>query len=247
MALDDRSPEYWRRLADEGDTVAMRQLAYLLRETDPASSQIWLRRAVQAGDVAAVFSLGVSLSESKPAEAAQWYRRAAEAGDRSAMFNLGLLAKVVHRRERRRWLERAAGLGHPEAAHALGVSLLPWHPRRAQRWFRRGADDGNQRSMVRVASDLDIRRRTTLRRARRERLRLEMLWLLMGAAELGDADAMWRLGLYCGSHDDDEGASRWYQSAAERGHSAAQLVVNEGRSPRSAWRVARATYREATR
>jgi hypothetical protein len=87
------------RAAGRGDTVAMRELGLLLRDTspaDPAGAAQWLTRAAEAGDILAMRELGTmrALGLAGPpdrAAALVWLRQAATAGDAEAQRLMQLL------------------------------------------------------------------------------------------------------------------------------------------------------------
>ncbi len=227
MALDDGEVEYWERVADDGDVEAMRRVAYLFRESDPSRSLRWLRGAADSGDTVARFNLGNRLAESDPAEAARWYRLAADAGSVEAMYNLGRLLRKRDRRESLRWFGQAALRDQADAMYSVAL-LLRWrHPRESLRWSRQAADKGSVHAMNWLASRAALRGMTSFG-ANRRRLMNENVDLLHKAADLGNSEAMCRLGIHYESQGRKDEARRWYQAAADRGYDTARRLLDGG-------------------
>ncbi len=144
-----------RKLAEDGDPVAQRQLGTLY-QTGVGVSQSneialsWYRAAADQGDVIAFYNLGVMYDgglgvEQDHAAAAHWYRRAVDRGDAKAMYNLGLLheyglATPQDYGAAMRLYEQAADLGEPWAQFALALLYdkglgVARDPVRAYMWF----------------------------------------------------------------------------------------------------------------
>lgn len=112
------------RAAEEGDTLAMYNLAYLAAERgDPTENERWSRASAEAGHPGGAFSLGLLAYERGDLEAAEtWYRKAAGAQYADAMFNLGnLLRERGDRDGAEHWYGRAAAAGVAEAAENLAI------------------------------------------------------------------------------------------------------------------------------
>jgi hypothetical protein len=93
--------QWYRRAADQGDTLAQFQLGVLYANGQGVARNyeeavLWYRRAADQGDAVAQFNLGVRYDNGQGVpqsykEAGQWYRRAAEQGHARAQSNLGVL------------------------------------------------------------------------------------------------------------------------------------------------------------
>jgi len=93
--------ELLRPLAEQGNTFAQVNLAYLTFEGDgtAANSQEaakWYRRAAEQGDENAQYNLGVMYENGKGverdlSEAVKWWRKAARQGYADAQYNLGAM------------------------------------------------------------------------------------------------------------------------------------------------------------
>lgn len=94
--LDDNLDDFeawYRRAADNGDPVAMADLAELLKNRgNDEEAQLWYQSLAEEGNVAAMASLG-GLYESRGQhdQAAEWYSRASQQGDTRAMVALARL------------------------------------------------------------------------------------------------------------------------------------------------------------
>ncbi|MFB7278918.1 tetratricopeptide repeat protein [Streptomyces hydrogenans] len=119
---DDAGHELLLRAAEEGDALAMYNLASQAAERgDVREKERWSRASAEAGHPEGAYSLGLLSSERGDLEEAEtWYRAAAEGRHPNAMFNLGLLL-----RERgdfdgaEHWYGRAAAAGDAQAAQNL--------------------------------------------------------------------------------------------------------------------------------
>ena len=241
MALSEGDLDYWARAAGEGDVVAMRHLARVLKDSDRQGSLRWMRRAAEVGDSDDWYRLGFALADENPVEAARWYMRAAEGGTVGAMHNLARLLRRTNRRESRRWLEEAAQRGHVNSMVVLANPSVR-HPEGNLYWRRMAADNGHVGSMIFLASRAGLRRRVSFGSKRRQ-LQDERLRYLLRAAELNSAEAMFTLGMDYRGRDEAQ-ARRWLQSAADQGHAVATQVLQEGLTGRNFLPLMRTFWRE---
>jgi len=97
---EEGSPEYYMKLANEGDADAAYSLANAYRNgqgvtKDPVQGAKWMLEAAEKGNVDAQFQIGYMYSvgegvQQNDAEAVKWYRKAADAGDSWGQNNLGI-------------------------------------------------------------------------------------------------------------------------------------------------------------
>jgi len=118
---------WYRKAADQGDTVAQSSLGYIYANglgtaQDYAEAAFWYRKAAETGDVSSQNGLGYLHANGfgvaqDYSEAAFWYRKAAEKGSDYAQLYLGY-----------------------QYRHGQGV---PQDNSQAIFWFRRAAEQGN--------------------------------------------------------------------------------------------------------
>lgn len=162
--------EWYRKAADAGYAVAMRNLGYKLRngegtQRDIREAYYWFRKAARAGDASSLFVLGVLHDPHfdqytapdliKDAHlAAHWYGKAHEAGVASATDNIGwmIFEGRVFPKDREKgfaWRMRAA-----EAGNAVAMRAVGWYHEwgmgtekdmdAAIRWYRKAHEAGEK-------------------------------------------------------------------------------------------------------
>jgi TPR repeat protein len=161
-AQDDRSPQEWLRLANEGDTLAQRRVcygygngSYGFEKRRADAFPFCLAFAEATGNASAQTTVGM-LHEAgigtpeDPAAAARWYRRAADQGDADAQHRLGIFygvgrGGVSKDPERAMALFRqAAEQGHARAQSDLGYAYhqglgTDKNLVKAREWYERAA------------------------------------------------------------------------------------------------------------
>ncbi|MFP3991960.1 tetratricopeptide repeat protein [Streptomyces sp. E11-3] len=201
----------FRPRADAGDTHAMKSLAELGDDEDPAQADAWYRRAVDAGDPEAAEALGLRLLQRGDETAALRYlEMAAEGGWPESAAELGRIL----RDRAEHWLRTAAEADHGEAAHRLGDMLVgTGQTAEAMRWYRRAAEGGHEA----VAASLGSLLHDWHELAEAE------LWYRRGVAA-GDDRAAHNLALLLHNQGGrDEEAERLYRLAEAAGHATASL------------------------
>lgn len=231
------SEDWYRRAAERGDVEAMVSLGHVLAETNPEDAKLWLLQAATEGHVEAMRDLGFRLVCSDPEGARRWLQSAAERGDVRAMYNLAALLADSDPDEGRRWRLRAAESGHSGAMYVLGVDAARHgHQLKALEWFQKAAALDHPRAMVQVTHRLKLRKRLAFGGSKRK-LEERRRSLLTKAAEVGDANAMWFLGLEAGAVGDVDAAVGWWEKAGALGHGPSQLALEEGVNAKNLHRV----------
>jgi len=161
---------WFRRAADQGDSVARCALGRLFRSgegvgKDLTEARRWFRLAAQQGEPSAQFLLGEmsALGDGTapdPAEAAAWYRKAAQQGHELAALRLGWaydLGSGVEQNlsEAATWYLIAARKGNSEAQCRLGRIAeigkgLPHDFRVAAHWYGLAADQAHSEALWRL-------------------------------------------------------------------------------------------------
>jgi hypothetical protein len=152
----------WRRAAEAGDPIAMRNLGSALMhgrgvEKNERDAVRWLRQAADHGDVMAMTQLAGAYFygrgvERNPREVARWTKMAADKNEPTALHNYGVMLRDGFGTEKddrlsTDYFRRAAELGSVYAMNNLGSALVVGRGVRrdlaeAARWFRKGADRG---------------------------------------------------------------------------------------------------------
>jgi len=172
--------------------------------------------------------------------------KAAEQGDAEAQFNVGKCyangdGVDMDEAEGIRWFTKAAEQGH---AKALG-SLCRRDVKNSAKWYRVLAEQGDAQALFTlgmcyadgecgVCRDIAEAIKCFEKaaglgfKAAKEELALHLeVKRFIEAAEQGDADAQYNLGMYYededNAHEDKTEAVKWYRKAAEQGHVDAQL------------------------
>ena len=234
---------WYRKAAEQGHAGAQNNLggSYYKGEgvdKDLVEAVAWYRKAAEQGDAWAQTNLGVCYYNGEGVdkdlvEAAAWYRKAAEQGHADAQNNLGsnyyngegvdkdLMEAVA-------WYRKAALQGDAEALYMMGDCCrhgdgIPQNYEDSYRWFLK-------------ASELFTRPiwKNKCAKAQSDLLRNHLgqsfvLSLHRGAAEQGDADAQYNMGLeYArrqGAEQNAAEAVAWYRKAAEQEHASAQFQL----------------------
>ena len=241
---------WYRRAIEQDDPRAQFYLGLMYYNghgvpQDESEAVKWIRRAADQGDAEAQFEMGGTYSAGAGvpqdyAEAARWYTRAADQGYVDAQFLLWLYhheGRGVPKDpvEAARWLRMAAEQGHADAQFKLGMLYVegdgvPQDATEAVKWLRRAGQQGHAQTLEMFGDTLDELDATledvgggseTQGDAR--------LNQLIGAAESGDAEAQYGLGLKYGLGEgvekDYAESTRWYRMAAEQGHAGGQYIL----------------------
>jgi TPR repeat protein len=205
MLVLARTDASWlRRAADAGIPEAMR--LYAATQSDPGEAARWFVRSAEAGDAAGMaeagrrFEKGIGVAADR-ATALKWYRAGAENGDASAMLRLGMLDGDAS------WIRKAAEAGVPEAMCRLGESLED--KQQAVAWYRKAADAGYANGWTRIAMSTGDES------------------LYERAAQLGDAEAKFRLGELAYGRKKRREAYRLFLAAASAGYAPAMIRAGD--------------------
>ncbi|MCC6949758.1 MAG: SEL1-like repeat protein [Bradyrhizobiaceae bacterium] len=155
----------WRRAAEAGDRIAMRNLGSALMmgrgvEQNEREALRWLRQAADNGngDAIAMTRLGDAYIhgrgvERDPREAARWIKMAADKNEPMALHNYGIMLRDGLGVEKNyplsvNYFRRAGELGNVESFTNVGASYALGRGVRkdlveAARWFRKAADLGS--------------------------------------------------------------------------------------------------------
>jgi tetratricopeptide (TPR) repeat protein len=160
--LTDDEADWYRQVAETGDSNAIRHLASLHeRRGEAAEAERWYRNAAEAGDRTAMTRLGDLLRrQARQEEAEPWWLKAAQAGDTHAMTNLAMLLMIRGElAEAEGWSRRAAELGHIGAMNVLGTTLLQrGEPAEAETWWRRSAYAGDSNAANNLLGLIKVKR-----------------------------------------------------------------------------------------
>lgn len=165
-------------------------------------------------------------------ESISWFTKAAVAGNIEAQFELGKMYLGIFgveqdKEKALKWLEKASENGNVEASYELGeiyygkdAFLQIVDISRAKEYYRRGAEKSHLNSMQKLAVILDC-----------YGSREEACEWYLKAAELGDAESMYRIGIAYsigkGVPENDVLAAKWLLKAADMGHPKAQRQIGE--------------------
>lgn len=190
--------------------------AYILLKRAPSAESIsrWQERtlelaipAAERGDAraASVAAYVVSL-QNKQGDAVRLATLAADAGDAPAMGMLAFLLAKEDPEEALRWETRGVELDDPDSLYRKSQRLKGSDPREAQVALLSAAEKGHPNAMV------------TLSRAAESGgdPESEQRWL-QKAADSGDAEGMYQLGVLLSSKDEPL-AMKWLEEAAMLGH-----------------------------
>lgn len=234
----DQAITFWQRAAEAGDATAAFNLGVLFDQdaggnADTAKAIYWYHRAANEGIAQAdfnlgnLFLLGRGVSADKK-EARRRFTRAASAGYAPAQFNLGKLLESVTPAETEaafRWYQKAADQNQPDAmlriarAYATGTGKVQDRDH-AILWYERFREQSDA---------LVAQRELALLYLENEQTHVKGQQLLRQAAERGDAESQYHLGLLYGQGrgviQDYGQASFWYQRAARQHVPDAQYLL----------------------
>ncbi|MEU4562954.1 tetratricopeptide repeat protein [Actinoplanes sp. NPDC023936] len=222
-----------RTAAAGNDTLAMRQLADLLREQNSApEAELWLRQAVDLGDRHAMVDLADLLTADGDLDEAQSLFLRALEEDHSDAWTTGYygvwLSGLGRTEEAITWLTRAAHLDDATSACNLGFILArEGRTEEAETWARRAAADGHIGALDNLAKQFKergdpeqslafSRRAAELTYARIESALFPQKWR-GESGDLGASNAMLRYAealLHAGALDD---AAIWLERGAGLG------------------------------
>ncbi|MBC7916701.1 MAG: SEL1-like repeat protein [Rhodoferax sp.] len=225
--------------------LATRYLSGIGVERDETAALQWLTKAAAQGNAKALYRLGRFLESPHRDAALKCLGLAAQAGLPEAQWawaraTLGSgNAPPELMRQAYDYLVEVAEQGMPAAQNALGELYLQGRmvavdTEQALDWYRRAAAQGSLQAIVAltrmelVGTTRSASRSTSSRRkSNQERRRSPHQWLV--AAESGDADTRYHLGLiyemgWSVAADADQ-AQHWYRSAAQQGDARAQLAL----------------------
>ncbi|MDP9861485.1 MULTISPECIES: tetratricopeptide repeat protein [Streptosporangium] len=220
--LLDEAESYYRRAAALGSAPSLVDHAIRVEEVRardrwPEARELLLRAHGQGYDGAA-YVLGV-LHEQRGdlAEAERWYADAAAAGHESAQWNLGNLCRRQRRLdEAELWFRRAGESGEDVADQLATVARLreedavpPDRDLRRLPELRRQAEAGDVRAGYAYGRMLHAWGGASAR---------HMAAWFRPAAEVGDAEAAFRLGELHKELREPEARDHWHRRAAELGH-----------------------------
>jgi TPR repeat protein len=228
--MEAESARLFRDAADRGNAVAMLNLAGCFLngkgiKQDTEAALHWYQAAAERGHPAAMISLGNLLENGQhvPLDypiAFQWYQKAADLGNGKAMACLGWMYLSGHGTSKDdskavAWFQRAVGAGDTFGMRSLGAlyadgNPLPRDYGKAVDLWRRAADLSDVKSMSTLGAFYEYLNEPAL----------AVPWYQQ-AAELGDAEAAYKLGLLYyngrGIEKDLVSAAKYFSMGAERG------------------------------
>ena len=214
----EQAAHWFRRAAELGMADAQYRLGYAYSHgvgvgQDIGQAVHWFRKAADQGQEEAQYYLGWSLAygvaeEKDPEQAAYWWKKEAELGDADAQYALGLayhlgegveqdFEQAVH------WWKKAAEQGRAKAQYHLGEAYLSGEGverdiGQGDHWLMQAAEQGD------AWAQKEVKYREMLTKGFREMgKKLEQdaaqaaqaAHMHRQAANLGDADAQYALGL----------------------------------------------------
>lgn len=230
--------EALQRAVEEGDTVAMTNLGWLLRLRNEllAAQELWLR-AAEMKDAGAMAYLGALCQErGDDAKALDWWHRAIELDSDRAMAMLGLWhLKQGSENEGEPWLRRAASAGNAMAMFVLGLRLYERGvEEEAEEFWRRAADASNPEAMNGLGMISATRGDTAPANS----------WFRR-AAELGNTAAMMNIASSLRLQGKSEEAETWVRQAANLGDAGAMITLAETLQDRDHTSLAEIWFRRA--
>lgn len=246
--------KWYRKAADQGDAKAQNNLGYCYEYgTGVASNAVeavkWIRMAAEQGVPTAQGNLGNCYENgvgvaSNAVEAVNWYRKAAEQGDAYGQDRLGTcyesgLGVDQDTKQAVKWYIKAAEQGGLNGSFAESDLLMMFSPEAPQtnatiiELLTESAQRGNPFTQKILADDYEtlglynsdrfLGTTNTIEASKSYRKAVE--WF-QKAAEQGNADAQYKLGLHYragnGVEKSAEKAAEWFQKAAEQGKADAQ-------------------------
>ena len=227
----EKKRDLYVKAAEAGSVLAMEQLAYLVRKSDPKNAREWYLRAAQAGSVLGQESAGWMLlkGEGGPVDLAgarDWLGKAAAQKSGYAMFYLGQMeangtGAPRNDAEAVKWWTSASAAGSTDAQYWLGVFYkggrgVKQDPAKARELFTTASKNGSELAK-KALEDMDAITRaltvlkvaTTLEQDR-------------AGAAAGNAQSMYLMGERYETGDgvplDWAIAVDWYRKAAAAGH-----------------------------
>jgi TPR repeat protein len=201
---------WYRQAANNGDPVAMADLADLLKNRgENEEAELWYQNLAEEGNVTAMANLGKLLeSRGRGEHAENWYRRAIDEGDTHAMV---ALAELLEARgdavEAEELYRNAAKNGDDNALPGLGRLLEDRGEHdEAKVWYERAAKLGDLASMAGFGRSLERLGQYDEAEVWHER-----------AALAGDKPGMVGLARIFKFHGKYEEAKEWYRRAAAAG------------------------------
>lgn len=131
---EDGSPEYYLKLAQEGDADAQYTLANIYRNgqgvsQDPVEAAKWMRKAADNGNIRAQNDLGVMYTAGEgvrqdEGQAVKWFTKSADQGNADAQYLLGIMyadgwGVAKDESEAVKWYRKSADQGHQNAKARL--------------------------------------------------------------------------------------------------------------------------------
>lgn len=195
-----------------------------------------IRKAAEQGEAEAQNNLGRAYFEGHALEkdyeeAVFWFRKAGEQGLSAAQYNLGVCYTEGYgcktdTDEAYSWLLKAANRGHADAQYRIGAAEWKSGNRAwAIQWYQQAAAKGQNEALKTLNKlGIDFKKDWSLYEK------------LQSAAEQGDAEAQYRLGMCYlegrGIPKQSVRAREWFYEAARQGHAEAQYELGRNKSTR---------------
>jgi TPR repeat protein len=148
-------PDRWRELIEQaasgGLPIAMRSLAYELRESAPGQAREWRDRLLETGDGREIERLATALGEENPDDARALDEAAAENGVPSSMRRLAVELVDSDPEQSRSWAQRLFAAGNAREIELLARDLRTRSPNEAIALFGEAADTGSSEALVQLA------------------------------------------------------------------------------------------------
>lgn len=240
-----KAVEWFQKAVDQDHTEAFYNLGAcygsgLGVETDVDEAGRLFEKAAERGHGRAAFALGSlyhtdNLIGGKDLKKTlKWYQKSAEAGEEDGLYNLGTLyfngegVKQDEARALKLW-SKASKKGHKTAAFSifevleLGTKFTEKDPKKAQEWLMKAAENGHPKALTQAGQRLVGMGNMP-----------KAIEYLRGAAEAGEANAMFYLGVLLTEgraemRTKDEAWKLW-EGAAEAGNEVAKRVIENAGS-----------------
>ena len=236
--------------AQHNDISVMHYKGKGVPEHDMEEAVKWLRKAAEQGhawaqcELGEIYCTGSGGVRRDYVEGEKWLRQAAEKGhaeaqNRLSWFFISNDKSVQGYIKAEKWVRKAADQGHKAAEGTLGYILdslgdmyldgkdlrgkrVPQDYVEAAKWYRKATERGYKRDRAQLQLDYiqdKVGDKVVEMSTNRE------------AAEQGDAEAQWNLGLSYyngdGVRQDYEEAAKWYRKAAAQGYAKAKKNLGE--------------------
>lgn len=266
VAIDKSRALYWfGKAAELGNVDAQCHLGWLLYYGDGVAEDKkqaveWVMKAAINGCEQAQVDMGVFCADGKikiDCKGGQrfiWVKKAAEAGDVMAQYKIGVLyekGQVVKKNQASaiEWYVKAAGQGNCKAQERLGKIYSAGSAEvakdlgKAVHWYTQLATSGDIAAHLRLAEIYESAPSFNLFEISTwggvtKNLELALQWY-EGAADLGNAEALYKMGCYwengLGCYGSKEIALDWYRKAAAKNYPGAQEKVNSIQFWRRFW------------